>query len=570
MSYKDKTIRDAVEELNRTIFLPAIQREFVWTPEQIEKLFDSIMGDFPIGSFLFWKINEEQKKDWVIYSFIRNFNQDDPHNEEANLSGVNNDIYLVLDGQQRLTSLLTGLKGSYRYFYYKWRKTKLYLNLFKKPVVNENDPEELVYNFEFRESSETNKPEKEYWYDVGKILDFLDPEDAKEDLNKKIHEFPEPQKKNARKLIGRLHSRIHIYPIINFYEEKSENYDKVVQVFIRSNTGGKILEYSDILLSTATAKWKNLNAREEIHNFTDSLNNIGNGYNFGKDLVLKGSLYLTESLPIQYKVKNFTRKNLEKIEENWINIKTYLESAVKLISKFGYSSKNLTSNAALLPISFYLFKTNNSSNFINSSETNDVLNQTIIQRWLNVSLIKQVFGGSSDNTLRTVRQTLQKTSDDDFFPAELINNSLSVTTSFDEGEIENALRINYGTRYSYLILSILYPNRDWKDNHYHEDHIFPKSEFTSSKLKKRFNGNEEKIEYYKSNYNSIANLQLITSSENQEKGSSDFEPWINSRDKNFKERHLIPKFESYKFNEFPEFIKSRKKLIAKSLDEFTF
>jgi len=570
MSYKDKTIRDTVNELNRTIFLPAIQREFVWGPEQIEKLFDSIMGDFPIGSFLFWKINEEKKKDWVIYSFIRKFDQEAPHNEPANLSGVNNDLHLVLDGQQRLTSLLIGLKGSYRFFYYKWRYTKLYLNLFKNPVVNEENPEELVFEFKFRETSNTNNPESEYWYEVGKILDFLDPEDAKEDLNKAIDEFPDKQKKNARKLLGKLHSRIHIYPIINYYEEKSDDYDKVVQVFIRSNTGGKILEYSDILLSTATAKWKNLNARDEIHNFTDNLNNIGNGYNFGKDFVLKGSLYMTESLPIQYKVKNFTKKNLELIEDNWVNIKTYLETAVKLISKFGFSSKNLTSNAALLPIAFYLFKTENSSNFVNSTEANDVVNQTIIQKWLNLALIKQLFGGSSDSTLRTVREALLNTSNGNVFPAEKINQSLSVRTAFDEGEIENALRINYGTRYSYLVLSLLYPDRDWKDNKYHEDHIFPKSEFTTAKLRKRFGEDEEKIEFYKSNYNSISNLQLITNSENQEKGASEFENWINSRDKNFKERHLIPEFETYTFDKFPDFIKSRKKLIAEYLNRFTF
>ena len=70
------------------------------------------------------------------------------------MAGVTKDITLVLDGQQRITSLYIGLKGSYRYFYYRWRKNRLYLNLLKTPVPNEDNPEELTYGFAFREGAE--------------------------------------------------------------------------------------------------------------------------------------------------------------------------------------------------------------------------------------------------------------------------------------------------------------------------------------------------------------------------------------------------------------------------------
>jgi len=73
MSYESRSIRDALEEINRTYFLPSIQREFVWDTYRVEKLFDSITGDYPISSFLFWKVKEENKKDWISYEFIRNF-----------------------------------------------------------------------------------------------------------------------------------------------------------------------------------------------------------------------------------------------------------------------------------------------------------------------------------------------------------------------------------------------------------------------------------------------------------------------------------------------------------------
>jgi uncharacterized protein with ParB-like and HNH nuclease domain len=563
MAYDSKCIRDVVSDLNRTIFLPAIQREFVWTAEGIEKLFDSIMGDYPIGSFLFWKIQEDNKKDWTSYEFIRYYDQEFPHNHETDLAGVFKDIYLVLDGQQRLTSLYIGLKGSYRYFYYRWRGTKLYLNLLKKPIRSEENQEELVYQFQFRESPETNNPDKEFWYRVGKILDFMDPEEAKADLRKEIQHLDDSERDTANKLLGNLHTRIHIYPFINFYEEKSQDYDKVVEVFIRANTGGKKLEYSDILLSTATAKWKNLNAREEIQNFTDGINKIGNGYRFGKDFVLKGSLYLTEDLPIQYKVKNFTRDNLEKIENNWDTIKKNIEDTVRLMYNYGFNAKNITSTAALLPISFYLMKLGK-NNFVDSSHVHDVENQEIIRKWLISSLLKNVFGGSSDTTLKNMRGVLMEQDSFSTFPFQDLNKKLGIELNFSEIEINNILNINYGTKYSFLVLSLLYPDRDWKDKRYQEDHIFPKSEFTIKRLETRgYDGGT--INEYRGHFNTILNLELLTDKENLEKSSQDFSSWITTRDSHFKERHHIPDIESYDFDCFLEFIDERSKMIKEKL-----
>lgn len=126
MAYFNTTIKDLISErIGRNTFLPAIQREYVWNPAQVEKLFDSIMCGYPISSFLFWKIREEKKKDWTSYEFIKDFDQAKPHNKEANLDGVNQDIYLVLDGQQRITSINIALRGSYRFFYRKWRTTRV-------------------------------------------------------------------------------------------------------------------------------------------------------------------------------------------------------------------------------------------------------------------------------------------------------------------------------------------------------------------------------------------------------------------------------------------------------------
>ena len=119
--------------INKTTFLPAIQREYVWGTKEICQLFDSIMSGYPISSFLFWRVDRSNKKEWIGYDFIRNFDKDNPHNKEANFDGLNDNIYFVLDGQQRMTSLYIGLKGTYSYFYYRQRKE--FLAIFKLALI---------------------------------------------------------------------------------------------------------------------------------------------------------------------------------------------------------------------------------------------------------------------------------------------------------------------------------------------------------------------------------------------------------------------------------------------------
>ena len=80
MEYSPVRVSDIIRQVNGDIYLPAIQREFVWGTDRIERLFDSIMADFPIGSFLFWKLEQKNKDEWPVYEFIREFDAASPHN----------------------------------------------------------------------------------------------------------------------------------------------------------------------------------------------------------------------------------------------------------------------------------------------------------------------------------------------------------------------------------------------------------------------------------------------------------------------------------------------------------
>ena len=102
-----------------------------------------------------------------------------------------------------------------------------------------------------------------------------------------------------------------------------------------------------------------------------------------------------------------------------------------------------------------------------------------------------------------------------------------------------SLAYGYQGRYTNLVLSLLYPDRDWKDAVFHEDHVFPQSEFQVRLLKKR-GYDEVRVQSYIAKYNTLANLELLTESENLSKNATPFDQWIQTRDVDFRKRHLIP------------------------------
>lgn len=139
MAYeKPISIREAIELIQKKKYvLPSIQREFVWESSQIEVLFDSIMRDYPISTFLFWQVERDRINEFQFYEFLQHYHERDAtHNPKASLAN-DEDVVAILDGQQRLTSLYIGLKGTYaeKIKAKRWDspkafpKKKLYLNL---------------------------------------------------------------------------------------------------------------------------------------------------------------------------------------------------------------------------------------------------------------------------------------------------------------------------------------------------------------------------------------------------------------------------------------------------------
>lgn len=278
------TIAQAIERIHRNEYLlPAFQRDFVWSAEQIEKLFDSLMKGYPISSMLFWKVKGGTKTDFRFYKFLSAFIQYHRICNDPIPTDNINDFYAILDGQQRLTSLYIGLCGSYAYKDYRKRwdysesnfpTRHLYLNISRKYTQEESD-REFIFSFVDKNISKEKDlfidKSSEKWFRVGKILALH------QDYNYGIDEFAEDNNidKESKRLLRLLDNVIHTKLNINFYEEDEQKPDKAVNIFIRINSGGTALSFSDILMSIAIANCKQMDAKTEIKNLVEHIRSKG-------------------------------------------------------------------------------------------------------------------------------------------------------------------------------------------------------------------------------------------------------------------------------------------------------
>ena len=487
--------------------------------------------------------------------------------------------YVASTGQQRLTSLLIGLKGNYtiKKKNYRWNnpgawiKQKLYLDLLKDPKAGEDDAEEGIrYSFRFMETPPAVSDES-YWFEVGRILNFKTKDSFETFLDQEQDRLPDTLTKGQIKVftknLTRLYEAIWDDYCIAYFIEQDQNYDRVLTIFVRANQGGTKLSKSDLLLSMVTAKWDDMKARNEIYDFVDRLNNgLAHRNNFDKDFIMKTSLVLSD-LPVQYKVENFNNHNLEVIHSRWKSINAAIEAAVNLINWFGIDRDTLTSVNALIPIIYYFFQ--HPGMTLRGSTAFEARNASRIRRWLLAVLLNNTFSGQSDRALTDTRRALTEYAQQDKdFPVDAINAALRRSgrkASLDEDTIDSILSLSYGKPTTFLGLSLLYDQNNWGDISYQEDHIFPQAFFTRQNMTEAGIDAQQQNRYMEA-ANRVGNLELLTSQENQEKSNQDFGQWIISRDADFRKRHLIPDDSSlFTFARFEEFITEREKLIRERL-----
>jgi hypothetical protein len=562
------TISSVVEGIDRRRYLlPAIQREFVWKPDQIEQLFDSIMRGYPIGSLLFWDVEPEWQARYQFYEFVRDYHEKSArHNPKANLAGVHG-LTAVLDGQQRLTSLYIGLKGSYAYrTKYTWAHLdanfpvrKLYLDLLEADMDWDGG-----YSFKFMTTKERDKhPDR--WFEVGQILNF----EGLRDINGYLQARPDlAASKFASDTLMDLFQRVRVDHSMNFFLEKDQDLDKVLHIFIRVNSGGTQLSYSDLLLSVAVAQWKRLDAREEITRLVDDLNDIGAGFRFDRDFVLKACLALTDLPSVVFKVTNFTANNMERIEDAWATVEANLRSAVALVASFGFSASTLTSLNSVIPIAYYLMKRGHGPGWVDAASGER--ERESIRRWHMAALLKGTFGDQADTVLTTIRAAIADTTG--AFPVDEINTRLLLigkSVRFELAEVDALLDAKYGQRQAFQVLSMLYGYVDYR-NVFHQDHVHPKSRFTIKRLID-VGFDEAEARWMADRVNDLANLQMLGGPQNLDKGAQPFADWLATAYPDaaarsaYLDRQYIPRDVGVDLGSFKDFFVARRTLMRDAL-----
>ncbi|TPH63496.1 DUF262 domain-containing protein [Helicobacter pylori] len=556
--FLDKSIKDVVDELNVRYFLPNIQREYVWLKKadekKIEQLFDSILRGYPIGSFLFWKLQKEDiaksdeqdsdKLNFQLYKFIENYDERKPHNEKIRIEQIRrDDLYIVLDGQQRLTSLYIGLKGT-RTLRKKHAKKNdnpnayeekcLYLNLKHQPNM---DNLEDNYQFEFHAKTPEND-KKHFWFKVGDILE----------LESGVLNYVQEHglKDNELHLLEKLKGAFHTKQLISFFEEKEKNLNKVLNIFIRVNSGGVKLSYSDLLMSILTASFSS-DIREKMNALVDALKDRGFS-NMGQDQVLKTCLLLIGK-DTTFELKNFNKNNIKEIEENWEKITESIYNAAELLETFGYA-KYLGSAYILSSLAYFYF-------LRQKMDKND---EKQALKFVRNAQITSYFTPSTDTKLNNIANSMKDVKTFESFNHNLAKHQtwpLKITND----AIEEMMCSSSHARV-FPILQILYPNLNYKTITFHIDHIYPKSKFKKNKKLNK--------DFYEDH---LYNLQLLEGAENQAKKDKDPEVWLKEEYKNeqaieeYKKRNYIDPTLKLEWENIKEFREKREEAIITKLKE---
>jgi uncharacterized protein with ParB-like and HNH nuclease domain len=540
------SIRKVVKSLNENeenggFWLPNIQRPFVWREEQIEKLFDSVMRDYPISTLLAWRTKSNMKQRRFIKDYKKGINLYEQY------EGNNNKAkYLVLDGQQRLQSFYIGLKGTYE-------KKKLCFNILSgKPSM----PEETMYKFKFLESDKIKAP----WFSVNELV--MDNSTNKVIKKKCANEFEDDLtieqidliEDNIDKIRNNFvqQEKINIQIIDSVDNPELYSEDDIVEIFIRYNSGGTVLGKSDLLFSLLTVSWEDAN--ENISELLYKLN--AQGFKFDRDFILKTCLSLLKK-GAAYNVTKFREPTTkEEIQKKWDKI----YDAICAVKDFLYdrtyirTDKALSSYLMLIPLIYFRYHYKDRFN-------NAIGMDTYILR----SLLSGVFGGSPDSMIDNLTKQIDE--DKDFVLNNIFGEIRKSGRNLEISE-ELLLQENYYSKNIHLLFNLWYKDFNYipsfQNNFPQVDHIFPQSLLKSVKIINPNTGKRDVLKYKWFDRDQIGNLMLLTKEENGPSGKSDIPPveWFKDKSEDYLDKHLIPKDkELWKLENYEKFIEERKKLI---------
>lgn len=546
MKNQKQTIRKIVSFLNNPdeeggFWLPNIQRPFVWSEEQICRLFDSILREYPISTLLVWKTISAIRR----RKFIDNW-KDTLRLSDFYVTEDTRKKCLVLDGQQRLQSLFIGLCGSFN-------GKELCFDILSGAVAA---PDDVKYKFRFLDASAAAFP----WVKF-KHLVFT--------TKRKREILEELEQEAGRKLTGAEQNKIEDHidlvdrafkmdEVVTYQELDSIDNpslyteDDVVEVFIRANSGGTKLGKSDLLFSLLSASWEV--ADERMEELLDSLNR--HGFKFDRDFVLKTSLTLLGQ-GARYEVSKFRKQGVrDQVEQRWDDIAQAIQEVLDFVrgKTFIQCDKALPTYLVLIPLIYVRY------HFPHEwRQAKDV------DSYLLRSSLVGAFGGNVDNLLDSLIRKLAEL--ERFDLDEIFGVMRSQGRSLELTE-DRFWQMGYGSDTIHLLFNLWYRDFNYtpayENNLPQIDHVFPQSLLRKVKIENPQTGRRDKMKYRESERNQLANCMLLSREENGAGGKSDAPPdiWFANQSPAYFEKHLIPSDSAlWKLEQFENFIAARKTLL---------
>ncbi len=399
------------------------------------------------------------------------------------------------------------------------------------------DNPEDNYQFEFHAKKPEND-EEHWWFKVGDILEL-----------KSVVNYTREHKlgDEESELLETLNKAFHDKQLISYFEETEKNLNKVLNIFIRVNSGGVKLSYSDLLMSILTASFSS-DIREKMNELVDALKDKGFS-NMKQDQVLKTCLLLIGK-DTTFELKNFNKPNIKKIEDNWEKIIDSIYNAAKLLETFGYAG-HLGSAYILSSLAYFYF--------LNSKMNENNKEQALI--FVRNAQITSYFSNSTDTKLSAIAHNMKEVQTFESFNHNLAKHQtwpLKITNDAIE-----EMMCSSSHALVFPILQILYPHLNYKTTTFHIDHIYPKSKFNkeNEKLDKDFCENH------------LYNLQLLEGTENSAKKDKDPEVWLKEEYKDeraieeYKKRNYIDPTLKLEWENIKEFREKREEAIIEKLKE---
>ena len=522
-------------------WLPNIQRPFVWSEDQICRLFDSILREYPISTLLIWKTRAEVRHRKFIDNYRSKLRLSDFYVPENGKKKC-----LVLDGQQRLQSLFIGLCGSYE-------GRELFLDILSGEV---SAPDDVKFRFAFLDAGKTGFP----WIRFKDLVfNTADPLTAAEGLIAKAgRELSPDERRKISRHVGIVFKTFHSDDGISYQEldstENAELYteDDVVEVFIRANSGGTRLGKSDLLFSLLSSSWDR--ADEQMEDILSDLNR--HGFAFTRDFVLKSCLTLLNQ-GARYEVSKFRKPGVrEEIETRWQDITKALKDVLDFVrgKTFIRCDKALPSYLVLIPLVYSRY------HFPDNWKAAQGIDNYLLR-----ALISGAFSGTPD---QLIDDCVGKIKERNGFDLNHLFDAIRSKGRSLELTEDRFWQMGYGSDSIHLLFNLWYREFNYTpayDNNLPQvDHIFPQSALRKIKTVSPETGRLSIVKYKQDARDQLANCMLLTQAENGAGGKSDTLPeaWFSGKPEFYLDMHLIPRDKDlWKIDRFEDFIEERKRLI---------